>query len=61
MALIVEFRNRTDGAILIRIKDGHKPAENIGLAEGDAVPVDLPASGSLMVELVRPVREQYCG
>jgi hypothetical protein len=59
--LIVEFRNRTDGAILLRIGDGHKQVENIGLAEGDAVPVDLPVSGSLTVELVRPIKKQYCG
>ncbi len=44
-----------------RIRDGQKQVGNIGLAEGDAVPVDLPPSGSLTVELTKPIKNQYCG
>lgn len=59
--MIVEIRNRLDEAVLVRIGRDEKKLRSIGLAGGDAIPVEVPDGPDLTIEVTKTHKDHRCG
>ncbi len=59
--MIVEIRNKTEAPLLLKIGVNERCLQRFGLADGEAVPVELQNSRGFTIELAKLTKDRHCG